>query len=100
MPPKKKRINRRGRTEQELITIRGLVTASEWDEKGNVIAIAISTFDEDEYLVDSNLEGEELLCLIRKEVEVSGLLKQKNNKKIISVVDHRLGQDEEMPSNQ
>ena len=90
MAPWKKRINRQGRTEQELITIRGLVTPYEWDEKGNVIAIAISTFDEEEYLIDKDKQSNQLLSLMRQAVEVSGFVKEENGKKRIKLKKYSL----------
>ncbi len=53
------------------VTITGLVTAWEWDEDNNVTAVAVST-DDDDYVVDNNDLGEELMELIDHEVEVTG----------------------------
>jgi len=63
--------NRKG-----LITIRGIVTPVDWDEKGNVVATAISTHTEEEYLVINDSKGKELLNLIQEAVEVSGLVRE------------------------
>jgi len=69
-----------------VITIKGLVIPVEWDEKGNVVAAAISTPSEDEYLIDKDhYKGEELLHLIQQEVEVTGLAKEHKDKRIIAV---------------
>jgi hypothetical protein len=38
--------------------IRGVVVPMAWDERGNVVAIALSTHDEDEYAIDK--EGRSL----------------------------------------
>ena len=69
----------------EPLTIKGIVIAVDWDEKGKVVAAAISTHDEDEYLIDNDYKGEELLHLVREEVEVSGVAKENKDKKIIAV---------------
>ena len=69
----------------ELITIRGIVIPVDWDEKGSVVAIAISTPNEDEYLVDKDHKGKELLHLIQEEVEVSGVTRKDKDKKILTV---------------
>ncbi|MBC8456872.1 MAG: hypothetical protein H8D67_02615 [Deltaproteobacteria bacterium] len=70
----------------KLITIRGVVIPVDWDEKGSVVAIAISTPNEDEYLIDKDhLKGKELLHLIQEEVEVSGVVREDKDKKIITV---------------
>ncbi len=58
----------------------------DWNEKGSVVALAISTPNEDEYLIDKDhLKGKELLHSIQEEVEVSGVVREDENKKIITV---------------
>ncbi len=73
-----------------LSTIRGIVIPVGWDEKGNVDAAAISTYDEDEYLIDNHDKGRELLALIREEVEVSGILREEKNRLIMKIKEYRL----------
>lgn len=58
----------------ELTTIRGIVIPVEWDGQGNALATTISSSGEQEYLVEQDRKGKELLRVIRKEVEVSGIL--------------------------
>ena len=67
--------------DEKPITIRGLVIPADWDEKGNVVGVAISTFDENEYLVDRDEESEGLLSIIREEVKVSGIVREERGKK-------------------
>ena len=63
----------------------------DWDEKGNPVAVSISTHHEDEYFIDKDHhKGEELLHLIQEEVEVSGVARENENKKIIAVQDYIL----------
>lgn len=76
------------------ITIRGIVIPVDWDEKGKVIAAAISAHDEDEYLIERIYKGQELLDLLRREVEVRGLVREKQNKKRISVQEYSIGKEE------
>ncbi|MCJ7687244.1 MAG: hypothetical protein MUO68_23445 [Desulfobacteraceae bacterium] len=68
-----------------LITIRGIVIPVDWDEKGNVVGVAISTFNEDEYLVDRNEKSAELMRFIRQEVEAHGILRRERNRQVITV---------------
>ena len=69
-----------------LTTVRGLVVPVDWDDKGNVIATAISTHLEEEYLVDQNAWGEALLAFLRQRVKVSGSIAVKEDgKKVITV---------------
>lgn len=67
------------------ITIRGIVIPVDWDEKGKVVAVGVSACDEEEYLVDKDYKGQELLHYIQEEVEVSGVVREARNKKIITV---------------
>ena len=69
----------------ELIKIHGIVLPIEWDKQGNIQSICISTFDEEEYLVEKDKTGRQLMYYIRKEVDISGTLhiKKDNTKKII-----------------
>ena len=72
------------------VTIRGIVIPADWDEKGNVVAVAVSTYDEVEYLIENHEKGKELKAFIRKEVEVSGILREENNMLIIKIKEYRL----------
>jgi hypothetical protein len=68
-----------------MTSVTGVVVPTDWDEKGNVVSIAISSHDEIEYFVDKKGKGPELLPLIRKEVEVRGLVRDEENRKFITV---------------
>jgi hypothetical protein len=76
------------------ITIKGLVIPVDWDEKGRVIAAAISTCDEDEYLIEKIYKGEELLGLLRREVEVRCVVRERENKKKVRVQEYSISKDE------
>jgi hypothetical protein len=63
----------------------------EWDKKGNVIAVAISTINEEEYVIDNNEKGEEMIKFIQKEVEVRGEVKEDEaGKKRIVVQNYKV----------
>jgi len=67
-------------------TIKGLIIPVDWDKKGNVTATAISTHLEEEYLVDDNARGEELIAFLRQRAKVSGFIIEKaKGKKVITV---------------
>jgi hypothetical protein len=68
------------------ITIRGIVLPIDWDHKGNVAAMAVSTYDEDEYLVEKDEKGVALEAFIRKEVEVVGVVREADGRQIITVI--------------
>lgn len=67
---------------------RGILIPMDWDKKGNVVAVAISTIKEEEYLIENNAQGEEMLKLIQKEVEVRGEVKEDKSGKKRVVVQH------------
>ena len=69
----------------DLITIRGIVLPIDWDHRGNVSAMAISTYDEDEYLVENDEKGMALVAFIRKGVEVIGIVREAGGRQIITV---------------
>ena len=76
---------------RSLTTLRGLVVPVDWDDKGNVIATAISTHLEEEYLVDQNAWGEALLAFLRQRVKVSGsIIVKEDGKKVITVKKYEL----------
>ena len=56
------------------ITVMGIITAVEWDEDDNVVAIALSTPEEEEYRIEENPVGAELLELIYESVKVTGIV--------------------------
>ena len=66
------------------ITVHGLIIPIEWDEGGNVAAIAVSTFDEDEYLIELDEMGERLMALLREEIALVGLYRLRGGRKINS----------------
>jgi hypothetical protein len=68
-----------------MIKAKGIIVPVEWNEDGIVVSFAVSTFDEDEYVLDSSLSRAEMMALIREEVEVSGELRIENGKKTITV---------------
>ena len=73
-----------------LVSIRGIIIPADWDEKGNIVAVGISTYDEVEYLIENNEKGKELLAFIRQQVKVSGEVRQKRGKKIITINEYNL----------
>ena len=84
-----KRDGKKRKKEADLAIIRGIVIPVDWDEEGNVVAGAISTYHEDEYLIDKDEKGNELLAFIRKEVEVNGIiLREQENRPVIIVREY------------
>jgi len=63
-------------TGDELTSIKGILIAVDWDEKGNTLAAAVFDQDEEDYLVHLDAKGKELLGFIRREVEVVGVVRK------------------------
>jgi hypothetical protein len=75
----------------EPTTIRGIVIPVDWDKEGNALAVAISGSDDEEYVIERNEQGKELLGLIRQEIEVSGVVRKAiKGRKTIVVKSYRL----------
>ena len=75
---------------EKMSKIKGIIIPVEWDEKGNVVAVALSTHDEKEYMINRNSKGDELRALIREEVEVLGQVGQKAGRRMITVQEYSL----------
>ena len=68
------------------ITIRGLLVPVDWDERGNITGTAVSTYFEEEYLIERNARGEALLSFLRQKVKVIGLVRMDEcGRKVIRV---------------
>ena len=78
--------------ENGLTTVTGVIIPADWSQDGKITAVAISTHDEDEYLVRRRAKGTELVQLLQKEVEVTGWAELDQGKKTIMVKDYRLRQ--------
>jgi len=65
------------KTKEETIT--GIIIPAEWDDEDNIIQVAIQTEDYDEYLVEQNEKGKELLAFIDYEVEAVGPVKKRKD---------------------
>lgn len=92
----KKEAKKKKGTGDELTTIRGIVIPVDWDEDGNVLAIAISSQDEHEYFVELDKKGKKMLGLIRRGIEVSGVVRKIiKGCKTITVKSYRLKTDDD-----
>jgi hypothetical protein len=78
--------------EQKPTCINGIIVPVDWDEKGNVIAAAISCQDEVEYRIEKNTKGSELLSLVQEEVEATGIVRKKGDRKLITVTEYQISE--------
>ena len=59
------------------LDIAGLIIANKWDQKGNVIGVAIHTDKEEIYLVEHNRLESELFNRIQSKVMVKGKIRER-----------------------
>jgi len=69
----------------KMICLEGIIIPASWDNKGNVIDLAIATRDEEEYLITDKDQVAQLKPLLRQEVEITGILRTQEGKRIIRV---------------
>ncbi|MDI6687519.1 MAG: hypothetical protein QME06_04780 [Desulfobacterales bacterium] len=75
--------------------VRGIVVSMDWDEKGNALAAAISTPDEQEYVIKQDEKGKELLKFIRHDVEVYGVVRKAiKGRNMVTVKSYKLKIDD------
>lgn len=87
----RKEVKKKKGTGDELTTVRGIVIPVDWDEEGNALAAAISSPDEQEYFIEQDSKGKELLGFMQQEVEVSGTVREAiQGHKVITVKSHGL----------
>jgi hypothetical protein len=76
--------------EQREFKIQGVIVPVAWDEEGNPLSIAVSTFDEEEYIVERDIKGQQLFGLLREQVEVRGKVRTGDGAKTIKVKKYLL----------
>jgi hypothetical protein len=73
------------------ITIRGLLVPVDWDERGNITETAVSTYFEEEYLIERNARGEALLPFLRQKVRVVGIVEMdERGRKVVRVEEYEV----------
>ena len=74
-----------------MATIRGLIIPVDWDDQGNITAVAILAPFEEEYSVELDARGEELLAFVRERVKASGLVRlDEHGQKILTIASYEL----------
>jgi hypothetical protein len=77
--------------DQQDVLVSGIVIPYQWDPAGNVTGIAISTAGEDEYLIQEDEKGRQLLRFIHEPVEIQGQIGAAEGRlKSIQVKEYRL----------
>jgi hypothetical protein len=82
-------MKQKSKRKDKLISLRGIILPIDWDKDGNVIALGLSGTDEKEYQIEVKAKKQELLGLLQKEVEVTGLLKEEAGTRTILLKRYR-----------
>jgi len=82
--------------------IKGIIVPNEWDDKDNVISVAIATAGEREYPIEMNGMGKSLLKNISQQVRLEGVIDKNRgyNCGIISVNSYQILNWEAKPGRQ
>ncbi|WLE97282.1 MAG: hypothetical protein QTN59_00310 [Candidatus Electrothrix communis] len=71
------------------ITVTGVLVADQWEPDGNIAALALLTDDEGKYLISPGDFSEDFNAVLRKKIEIRGVLTTKVQEKRIRVLDYR-----------
>ena len=74
------------KNKNKLVTLKGIIIPVNWDNKGQVAVIAISTHGEDEYLIYDDFKGKKLFNFIQELVTVKGEIKEVAGIKQIKII--------------
>ena len=71
---------------RKTVTLTGIVIPADWNDRQGVIAAALATADEKEYRICTTKKGKELLGVLQREVEATGVLdRDEKGRHIITV---------------
>lgn len=73
----------------DMMNVKGILIPVKWDNKGNVVSVAIAADDEREYLVEEPEMAGKLKGRLRQVIEVSGVVKRARGKNIIKIKQWR-----------
>lgn len=60
----------------QLVKLKGIITAADWDGADNIITYKLFTQNEEEYLIGHKNDKEELLKFTSQYVEISGVIEE------------------------
>ena len=70
-------------------TVKGILIPVNWDQKGNVVSVAIATDEEKEYHVADPELAEKMKRRLRQVVQASGVVTKSQGKNIITIKQWR-----------
>jgi len=71
------------------ITVTGVLVADQWESDGNIADLALLTDDEEKYLISPGEFDENFNAVLRKKIEIQGVLTIRDEGKRIRVLDYR-----------
>ena len=74
--------------EERTITVRGILVPADWNDKGEVVGIALATNEEKEFIIESRTR--DIAPHVRKEVEMKGVVKKRHGADVLLVTDFRV----------
>lgn len=82
--------NNSGSNSEIIIERTGIIIPVEWDDNGFPTAVAISTYNEEEYRIDEGNDiGKELKYLKTEKIKIIGAVKEGPTKhKVVTVLDY------------
>ncbi|MCI5120417.1 MAG: hypothetical protein D3908_04325 [Candidatus Electrothrix sp. AUS4] len=72
------------------ITVTGVLIADQWEPDGRIAGLALLTDDESKYLINPEEFGEDFNAVLRKKVEIRGVLTGTIQERRIHIFDYRL----------
>ncbi len=66
-------------------TIYGIVIPTDWDDQGNILKVAIVTYDEGKVIIAPDHRGIALMSCLRKAVQARGILRQSNGSREMEI---------------
>ena len=85
-PYKKTSGKKEKKSRKDIIFLRGVIIPVDWDQKGKVVATAISTHNEEEYLIIDKADPDRVNSLLNEEVEITGWVKKRGKKKMVEII--------------
>lgn len=76
---------KRKKVGNKLVTLRGVVIPVDWDRQGKIVATAISTHNEEEFLIKEDENSKNMIALINEEVEITGWCRKIKGKKMVII---------------
>ncbi|WP_339133512.1 MAG: hypothetical protein WGN25_12990 [Candidatus Electrothrix sp. GW3-4] len=72
------------------ITVIGMLVADQWEANGNIAGLALLTDDESKYIISPEAFGEDFIAVLRKKIEIRGVLTTRAQERRIRVLAYRL----------